>query len=148
MKSLKNKKISFVIVPEKSYKIHRFNLSYLSFYIIIFFLISAVAAVSVMIYNFQHLKNETRIITELTIENQKLYAEHKMLKSEIEDISKNLEELRNIDSRIRMMIGLRTSDEIFSGVGGPSDENIDEAFDLNKEQFQRLKAKDNYRSSV
>ena len=139
MKSLKNKKISFVIVPEKSYKIHRFNLSYLTFYILIFFLISAVAAISVMIYNFQHLKSETKIITELTIENQNLYAEHKMLKSEIEDITKNLEELRNIDSRIRMMIGLRPSDEIFSGVGGPTDENIDEAFDLNKEQFQRLR---------
>ncbi len=140
MRNLKNKKISFVIVPEKSTKIRRFSISYLTAYFMVFLAVAVLGTVIGILLRFKHLNNEIKIVSEVINENQQLHAEHKTLKSDIEEITQELEELRNLDTRIRMMIGLKSSDELFSGIGGPFEESIDEAFDLsNKDQLNRLK---------
>lgn len=140
MKNLKDKKISIVIVPEKSTRIRRLNISYLTLYLVISVLLVGLGAIGFVIFNYHHLQEENKAINNLTMENQMLYAEHKSMKSEIRSISNELEELRNLDARIRMMIGLSVQEDPFSAMGGPDEENIDEAFDLNNSnQLARLK---------
>jgi murein DD-endopeptidase MepM/ murein hydrolase activator NlpD len=117
-----SKKITIVVVPEGTNKVKQFRIPRFLPSFLIFLFISCSAFLYWIIEDYHAMKTRLPRLCELQRENEQQKRQCTHLAERIDRITRKMVELKEFDSKLKVMVNLETGEDKsqFKGVGGPS----------------------------
>ncbi len=124
MSSLKGRKISILVVPEKEGRALTFKTSVLTLYLGLAIITVAAVIFLVMVFSWSKMSKKAEIYDRLAQENQDLIRERKR----VIELQSRVDELQKLESQIRRALGANVAFDSSGQITGADKRNSTEAF--------------------